>query len=36
MTMTNEEIIRDFREAANKVKQIGILAERYSVISGRR
>lgn len=27
MTMTNEEIVRDFREAANKVKQIGILAD---------
>ena len=27
MTMTNEEIVRDYRAAKNKLKQVGILAE---------
>jgi len=27
MMMTNEEIVRDYREAANKSKQIKILAD---------
>ena len=27
MVMTNEEIVRDFNQAANRMKQIGILAD---------
>lgn len=27
MVMTNEEIVRDFNQSANRMKQIGILAE---------